>query len=206
MILLSTSLSLQKHLRQCLDGHEEVVIASTLKGIPDTGVGTADVVVVHASMFGGDAADGLIEQLTAGPARVAIASDAPSVEEFLRVSALGARAYVNAYMADLHYLQMLQMVRAGQTWVVPPILDNALALARRAEAPSRQLAGLELLTPREREVAMDAVGGRANAEIAERLGIAEPTVKVHLGRVFKKLEVKNRFELAVKLQGLRKAS
>lgn len=53
------------------------------------------------------------------------------------------------------------------------------------------------LTARELEVAMRAVRGAANREIAEALRVSVRTVEVHLGRVFVKLDVRSRVELTV---------
>ncbi|MFK3679456.1 LuxR family transcriptional regulator [Microbacterium sp. NPDC090218] len=53
------------------------------------------------------------------------------------------------------------------------------------------------LTARELEVAMLAVGGAANRDIAEMLNVSVRTVEVHLGRVFAKLDVRSRVELTV---------
>lgn len=53
------------------------------------------------------------------------------------------------------------------------------------------------LTAREVQVAMHAVGGAANRDIAETLNVSVRTVEVHLGRVFVKLGVRSRVELSV---------
>ncbi|PRA83141.1 helix-turn-helix transcriptional regulator [Microbacterium sp. MYb66] len=53
------------------------------------------------------------------------------------------------------------------------------------------------LTARELEVAMRAVHGAANREIAAALMVSVRTVEVHLGRVFTKLGVRSRVELTV---------
>jgi DNA-binding CsgD family transcriptional regulator len=52
------------------------------------------------------------------------------------------------------------------------------------------------LTSRERSVLEHAAGGARTIEIAERLGISEPTVKSHLSRIYRKLGVRNRVEAA----------
>lgn len=54
-----------------------------------------------------------------------------------------------------------------------------------------------MLTAREHEVAMLAVGGASNRDIAESIHVSVRTVEVHLGRVFAKLEVRTRVELTV---------
>ena len=51
------------------------------------------------------------------------------------------------------------------------------------------------LTPRETDALRGLLDGLKNAEIAKNLTIAEQTVKDHLSRIYKKVGVKNRFEL-----------
>lgn len=53
------------------------------------------------------------------------------------------------------------------------------------------------LTSRELAVAMRVVEGTSNRDIADSLHLSVRTVEVHLGRVFAKLEVRNRVELTV---------
>jgi two-component system nitrate/nitrite response regulator NarP len=55
----------------------------------------------------------------------------------------------------------------------------------------------ELLTRRELDIVrMVAVGAR-NKKIAEQLGIAEGTVKMHLHTIYEKLEISGRVELSI---------
>jgi DNA-binding CsgD family transcriptional regulator len=55
--------------------------------------------------------------------------------------------------------------------------------------------GIEPLTPREREVALLAAGGRSSADIGDRLGLSTRTVDTHLARVYRKLGISGRAEL-----------
>ncbi len=206
MIVFTTSLSFEQHVRRCLDGVEEVAVARSQRGLPAYKPDSPELILVHSDDQRHVIDEDLIKSFAARPAVVVVASDTPSVEEFLQVSGVGVRAYINSYMADVHYAQMLEVVRGGQSWVVPSILDQALAVARSTHVSSDRLAALDLLTPRQRQIAIDVAEGLSNRDIAGHLGITEPTVKVHLGKIFKKLDVKSRFELAVQLQGLREAS
>ncbi|HTH18823.1 MAG TPA: LuxR C-terminal-related transcriptional regulator, partial [Candidatus Udaeobacter sp.] len=54
---------------------------------------------------------------------------------------------------------------------------------------------LDLLTPREFEVMQLVVTGMLNKQIANKLGTAEKTIKVHRGRVMKKLGIVSVAEL-----------
>ena len=57
------------------------------------------------------------------------------------------------------------------------------------------LSRVELLTNRERQVAMRLVAGRSNKQIASELGTTEKTAKVHRGHVMAKLQVGSVAEL-----------
>ncbi|HEX7862237.1 MAG TPA: response regulator [Verrucomicrobiae bacterium] len=80
-------------------------------------------------------------------------------------------------------------------WVVQEAIqeDARLQAARavKAEIQSR----LQTLTGREHEVLHLVVKGRMNKEIADALGVTEPTVKVHRGRVMQKMQVPSVAEL-----------
>lgn len=68
--------------------------------------------------------------------------------------------------------------------------------AARTEAQRR----LALLTPREREVLLLVVAGKANKQIAADLGTTEQTIKLHRSRVMKKTAVDSVAQLVVLAQ------
>ena len=55
----------------------------------------------------------------------------------------------------------------------------------------------EPLTTRERQIVVVLSEGVTNKEIAQRLRLAEGTVKVHLHRIYRKLGIANRTTLAI---------
>lgn len=74
---------------------------------------------------------------------------------------------------------------------------NARKTATAADTAKRSV---ETLSPREYEVLRHVISGRLNKQIAYDLGIAEHTVKIHRGRVMKKLAVDSLADL-VRLAG-----
>jgi len=135
---------------------------------------------------------------------VAIAADVPDLQEMLSLSTYQIRAYFNSYMAVVHYQQMVSMVQAGQTSILPPLMAGALKLARSVaqdEDPNRLDAVLDGLTNREREIACDVASGKTNHEIAASRHIAERTVKSHLTHIFRKLGTRNRQALTLRIRG-----
>ena len=55
----------------------------------------------------------------------------------------------------------------------------------------------EVLTPRQREVLALLAEGKSNKAIATELGLSPGTVKVHMTRIFKSLNVSNRTEAVI---------
>jgi DNA-binding CsgD family transcriptional regulator len=92
----------------------------------------------------------------------------------------GATAWARAIAVRLEQVD----VRVGAA-----VLGDPLSSCRRVWE--------SMLTAREFEVAMLAVGGAPNRDIADALHVSVRTVEVHLGRVFAKLEVRTRVELTV---------
>jgi DNA-binding NarL/FixJ family response regulator len=81
--------------------------------------------------------------------------------------------------------------------VIAPAVTRRLIAAFAATPPAVAPEAVASLTAREREV-LAAIGhGRSNAEIAERLGMAESTVKTHVSRVLAKLGVRTRVQAAI---------
>ncbi len=78
-------------------------------------------------------------------------------------------------------------------------IQRALARSREARAEDAERADIErrlaTLTPRERQVLELVVAGMLNKQIAGELGAAEKTIKVHRGRVMKKMQAGSVAEL-----------
>lgn len=95
----------------------------------------------------------------------------------------------------------VQAMKAGAVdFLTKPVRDQTLLdavmagvatdTAHRANAAvvKRNVERLDTLTPREREVLREVARGRLNKQIAYELGISEVTVKLHRGKVMRKME------------------
>lgn len=100
----------------------------------------------------------------------------------------GARGYILKNASPQELLEAVQKVARGEVCISPVMAAKLLTEFPGEEQPS--------LTEREREVLGLVAKGATNKQIAEKLFIAENTVKVHLRNILDKLHLKNRAEAA----------
>jgi DNA-binding NarL/FixJ family response regulator len=110
-----------------------------------------------------------------------------------KVSDMLASGAVGYLLKDSEPADLLAAVRSASAGGAP--LDPRVAVAL---LPTRQPASVaDQLSGREREVLALASQGLANKQIGRSLGIAERTVKVHLGNVFRRIGVSDRTSAAL---------
>lgn len=105
----------------------------------------------------------------------------------------GAAGFVLKDAPATDLLRAVHAVADGQSWLDPAVTARVLA-AYRTTAPaaaSTETPG-SAVTARERDVLALIGLGRSNSEIAAELFISELTVKSHIGRIFTKLDLRDR--------------
>lgn len=89
-------------------------------------------------------------------------------------------------------IRAVRAVAAGDSWLDPAVTGRVLTSYRASVEPVPADSSHEVLTARELEVLCAMAAGQSNTEIASSLFISELTVKSHVGRIFTKLELRDR--------------
>jgi len=111
----------------------------------------------------------------------------------------GVNGLVLKHNAPDRLIHCLDEVRYGRRWIEQHLLQRALDHATGADMKSGPL---EKLTARERAIVQMVGDNLRTRAIAEKLGISEGTVKVHLHNAYAKLGVASRVEIVLMMRGL----
>ncbi len=173
-------------LRTVIDSRDDMrVVAETAKGAEAAGLfrsNRPDVVIVDLKLP--DVSGFLsIRQIRAvdPDARIVVLSNYDGSEDIYRALNEGALAYLTKDASDDDLLEAILAVNGGHQY-----LPRNIAKLLRERFPAVEL------TDREGAVLRLLAEGFSNQEIGDRLGIAEKTVRSHMGRVFDKLGVEDR--------------
>ncbi|MET9854802.1 response regulator transcription factor [Streptomyces sp. NPDC006450] len=93
----------------------------------------------------------------------------------------------------------VRVVAAGEALLAPSVTKRLITEFSKLSETRTQVAstGVTELTERETEVLVLIAQGLSNAEIADRLIIAESTIKTHVSRILVKLGLRDRTQAAV---------
>ena len=184
---LRTFLALQDGLAvagEAADGEEAVREAERLR---------PDVVLMDLVMPRLDGVAAMRELRRRVPsARVIVLTSFLDDERLLPALRAGAAGYLLKNVQPQELAHAVRAAAVGET-LIDPTVAARLVEALAEEAPEEPAE----LTPREREVLALIGRGYANKRIALELGIAEKTVKTHVGHVLAKLGVADRTQAAL---------
>jgi two-component system nitrate/nitrite response regulator NarP len=118
-------------------------------------------------------------------------------QPLLEALKLGVQGIVLKDGAQALLLTCLDAVRKGGRWIDQALLQRALDVSMQGGTADPMIT----LSPREKAIAALVARGLRNREIGAQLGMTEGTVKVYLHRVYEKLGVGSRTELAILAKG-----
>ena len=160
-----------------------------------------DVVLMDIRMpeMDGIAATAALRRLDTPP-QVIVLTTYQADDQVLSALRAGASGFLLKHTPPSEIVNAVRLVAAGEAMLSPSVTRTLLSHVGNAQAAERRHAAtqrLATLTDREREVAVSVGSGASNAEVAASLFMSEATVKAHVSRLFTKLDVANRVQIAI---------
>ncbi|MBP0481840.1 response regulator transcription factor [Sagittula salina] len=149
-----------------------------------------NLVLLDYKMPGMQGLESLSEVLAMkGGQRVALISGNATREIAEQALALGAAGFVPKTLPAKSLINAVRFMAMGEQYAPIDFMTAA------PEAPAHS--SVANLTRRETEVLEGLARGKSNKEIARDLDLTEPTIKLHLKTLFRKLKVNNRTQAAI---------
>ncbi|WP_255436711.1 response regulator transcription factor [Actinoplanes solisilvae] len=119
-------------------------------------------------------------------------------EHVLRAMRAGAGGFLLKHTPPREIAEAVRRVAAGEPMMSPEVLRKMIGMVSGPDpGRERARAALERLSPGENEVARLIAEGRTNQEIATALLMSTATVKAYVSRIFTKLTLTNRVQIAL---------
>jgi DNA-binding NarL/FixJ family response regulator len=159
-----------------------------------------DVVLMDIRMPGRDGISATRELRAAADGPQVLVLTAFDTDDFvLDALEAGATGFLLKDTPPTELVAAVRRAASGRPVVGPAALKRLLAAATGAGRRTAPVDRLEGLSEREREVADHVAAGESNPQIADALFLSVPTVKTHINRIFAKLGVESRVQLAIRV-------
>ena len=177
---------------QAADGADAVRLADVLQ---------PDVILMDVrmpTMDGLEATRRILEHTSDGAPRVLMLTTFDLDEYVYDALRSGASGFLLKDAPAEELVHAVRVVAAGDALVSPSVMRRLIAdFVAQPQRVRAEPVALDVLTPREREVLHLVARGLSNAEISTTLVVAPQTTKTHVGRILRKLNLRDRAQAVV---------
>jgi DNA-binding NarL/FixJ family response regulator len=177
---------------EAADGATGITMATSLR---------PDVVLMDVRMPGTDGIQATAAITASGASRVLILTTFDLDQYVFAGLKAGASGFLLKDAPPTELISAIRTVAAGEAVLAPTatrrLIDQFAPLLPDPDRQDDRDTVLGKLTDRERTVFAQLATGRSNREIAAELHLSEGTVKIHVGRILTKLDLRDRVQAVV---------
>jgi DNA-binding NarL/FixJ family response regulator len=206
VLLVDDQSLLRMGFRMILDAQPDMEVvgeaADGATGVSMTSTLHPDVVLMDVRMPGMDGIQATASITAAGPGSKVLILTTFDLDEYVFAGLkAGASGFLLKDAPPVELLTAIRTVAGGEAVLAPTatrrLIDQFVPLLPDpGQQPDRDVL-LGKLTDREQAVFAGLAAGRSNREIAGELHLSEGTVKIHVGRILAKLDLRDRVQAVV---------
>lgn len=210
-IIMATGTRLHNQVSRCYKKPKKIILAEELNALFQVLAGNIDAtLILDLSLFDDNVEHPAIKTIfkKGFEQRIIVFTSEQEQTNLYKLFEQGARGFCHATISDELLIKAIKAVEDGELWIGRKLISYLMSkmildMTRKGGAASGQALGDCELTPRESEVIDCVAKGKCDKLIARELGISPNTVKNHLSHIFSKLQIADRFQLALIYHGIK---
>jgi DNA-binding NarL/FixJ family response regulator len=189
--------------RSILEGQEDLEVVGEAsdgaQAVDEAARLAPDVVLMDIRMPGLDGIEATRRIFSLGVATRVLVLTTFDIDEYVyEAMKAGASGFLLKTAPPRQLADAVRTVASGEALLAPSVTQRLIEqFVRRPPPGSATAPGLDELTERERDVLQLLARARSNAEIAAELFVSEATVKSHVNRILRKLDLRDRAQAIV---------
>ena len=209
-LIIATGTRLYNQVSRCYKEPEKIILAEELNALFQILPENIDAtLLLDLSLFNDDVEHPSVKTIFKNgfEQRIIVFTSESEQANLYKLFEQGARGFCHLNTSDELLIKAMKVVNEGELWIgrrLVSYLVSKLLLDRAGNSGTARDQTLSngRLTPRESEVASCVAKGKCDKIIARDLDISPNTVKNHLQRIFNKLQIADRFQLALIYHGI----
>ena len=209
-LILVTGNRLYGHVSRCYKKSVKIILADELNALlqilPEN-IGAT--LLLDLSLFNDDVDHSAVMTIfkKGFEQQIIVMTNEQDPDKLYKLFAYGARGFCHSTTKNKLLIKAIKAVDDGELWIERKLIGFLMSkmfidMSRtNSDTPGQALSNTNL-TPRESDIAHCVAQGKCDKIIARDLDISPNTVKNHMRNIFNKLQISDRFQLALIFHGI----